>query len=230
MIFTIILLFMLFILIILIIYIKPSYKYFQTDIPTYLVSMEKDTERRKHLYMGITPREYSAVDGSKLISKEILQQHGIIKHTDMKNGRIGCYLSHYNILNKIKNYNDEFSLILEDDVFIDIKKKQDIIKDIVLHAPCDWEIIFIGHNYYTEPNPPTHLTYNNYIFKKINEMHGAQSYLVKHSALQTKINTLLPIELPYDIALSKLFNCYILEPQLTKLSEHAQYSNTENIS
>ena len=60
-------------------------------------------------------------------------------------------------------------------------------------------------------------------------MHGAQSYLIKHSALRQKIQSLLPIDLPYDLALPKIFNCYILEPQLTHLSEHANYSNTEGI-
>lgn len=202
---------------------------FQTDIPTYLVSLEKDIERRKNLYIHVTPHEYSSVDGSRLVSKDRLASYGILENRDIKNGAIGCYMSHYNILNKIQHYKDPFSIIIEDDVVLDIETHQENIKTIVKNAPDDWELIFIGHNYYKEINPPEHHQIQDWTLKKINYLHGAQSYIVNNQKIQAKLHELLPIKAPIDIIYPIVFNSYILDPPLTYLSENANVSNTEGI-
>lgn len=102
-------------------------EFFENEIPVYLVSMEKDIERRNNLLKYVTPNEYSSVDGSKLLPTEHLKQNNILDKEDIKKGEIGCYLSHYNIFNKIKNYNHDFSIIIEDDVEFDINKNVNIL-------------------------------------------------------------------------------------------------------
>ena len=76
---------------------------FDNEIPVYLISMEKDIIRRNNLFKYVTPNEYSSVDGSKLLPIKTLKNMNIVAKEDLKKGEIGCYLSHYNILNKIKN-------------------------------------------------------------------------------------------------------------------------------
>lgn len=220
--------FIIFIVFLLLFY-NIKYEFFSNEIPVYLISLEKDAERRKKLYEKIQPDEYSAVNGSKLVTKEELVQNGKLEDKDLKNGQIGCYMSHYNILDKIRNYKDEFSIIIEDDVVLDMKEQLDNIKEIANNAPSDWEIIFIGHNYYRETNPPQHHQYNNWTFKKIEYMHGAQSYLIKNKSIHSKIKLLYPIKAPYDVILPNIFISYIVDPPLTHLSEFGGYSNTESI-
>lgn len=203
---------------------------FENEIPVYLVSMEKDTERRNNLLKYVTPNEYSSVDGSKLLPRENLKQYNIIEKEDITKGEIGCYMSHYNILNKIKNYNHEYSIIIEDDVEFDINKNINIIKDLVNNAPLDWEIICIGHNYYEEPDEKVHHIFNEYTFKKIKLVFGLQSYIVNNKAIHSKIQQLLPIKDPIDLILPTIFTSYIIEPKLTKLSEFGGVSNTQNIN
>ena len=202
---------------------------FHTDIPTYLVSMEKDVERRQKLYIHVTPHEYSSVDGSKLASKNTLSSCGILEDKGLKNGVIGCYMSHYNILNKIQHYNDPFSLIIEDDVVLDIEKHQNQIKTIIKNAPEDWELIFIGYNYHEEVDPPIHHKIEDYTLKKVKIIYGTQSYLVNNQKIQAKLQSLFPIKAPIDVTYPLVFNSYILDPPLSHLGEHANFSNTENI-
>mgnify|MGYP000927167739 FL=1 len=203
---------------------------FENEIPVYLVSMEKDIERRNNLLKYVTPNEYSSVDGSKLLSIKTLKKENIIEKEDIKKGEIGCFLSHYNIFNKIKNYNDSYSIIIEDDVEFDIKKNINIIKDVVNNAPLDWEIIFIGHNYYEETEQKDNYKFNEYTFKKIKRVFGTQSYIINNKAISSKIQQLLPIKGPIDIILPSIFISYIIEPQLTNLSNFGGISNTQGIN
>jgi GR25 family glycosyltransferase involved in LPS biosynthesis len=220
------------ILVLLYITINKFNEFFENEIPVYLVSLEKDFERRINLLKYVTPNEYSSVDGSKLLPLDKLKQNNIIAKEGtegIKAGEIGCYMSHYNILNKIKNYNHDYSIVIEDDVEFDINKNINIIKDIVNNAPSDWEIIFIGHNYYNETEEKKHHTFNEYTFKRISLVFGAQSYIVKNSAIPLKIQQLLPIKDPIDIIFPIIFTSYIIEPQLTKLSNFSGISNTQSI-
>lgn len=205
-------------------------KKYENEIPVYLVSMEKDTQRRNNLWKYVTPNEYSSVDGSKLLPIEILKKRNVLEKEDIKRGEIGCYLSHYNIFNKIKNNNDNYSIVIEDDVEFDIKKNINIIKDVVNNAPLDWEIIFIGHNYYEETDKKEHSTFNEYTLKKISLVFGTQSYIIKNDAIFSKIDKLLPIKDSIDIILPKVFTSYIIEPQLTRLSKFGGISNTQGIN
>ena len=217
-------------LLVLYIIIYKSNKNFENEIPVYLISMEKDIERRKNLLKYVTPNEYSSVDGSKLLPIKTLKKINIIEKEDIKKGEIGCYLSHYNIFNKIKNYNDNYSIIIEDDVEFDIKKNINIIKDLVNNAPLDWEIIFIGHNYYEETEEKDNFKFNEYTFKKITRVFGTQSYIINNKAISSKIQQLLPIKGPIDIILPSVFTSYIIEPQLTNLSNFGGISNTQGIN
>lgn len=207
-----------------------TYESFNNVSSSYLVSLEKDKERRENLYRGITPKEYSSVDGTKLIPQEDLIRYNILENKDLKKGEIGCYMSHYNILEKIKNYNEQYSLILEDDVVLDIEKEKSKIENIIANAPNDWEIIFIGHNLFVEVNPTHRIMFNNMILSKINKVHGTQSYIIKNSAIRHKIQKLYPIKEPIDITLPKIFTSYAVEPKITSLSNHAGHSNTQSIN
>lgn len=216
-------------IVLLYIYIYKSEEHFENEIPVYLISLEKDIERRNNLLKYVTPDQYSSVNGNKLLPIKTLKERNILEREDLKKGEIACYLSHYNIFDKIKNYNHSYSIIIEDDVEFDIKKNTNIIKDLVNNAPLDWEIIFIGHNYYEKQDQDDH-TFNEYTFKKIKLVYGAQSYIINNKAIYSKMHKLLPVKGPIDIILPSIFTSYIIEPQLTKLSKFGGISNTQGIN
>lgn len=184
----------------------------------YLISLEKDVNRRNLLYKQINPKFYYAVNGNEVDNSGI----------NLTRGEIGCYLSHVYMLKKVLTAKSDIVLILEDDAKLIINNDVDntsTILDIAKNAPKDWEIIFLSYNYYE-----TNIDNNNKNYKEISKIHGAQSYIVNKNNINIKkINTLFPIQEPFDIVLPKKFKSYIYFPKIFELSKYGSFSNTQNI-
>jgi len=183
----------------------------------FVVSLEKDYKRREKL--GIIPDYIYAVNGHELDIDE-MKKDGIINiNNKMTKGEIGCYLSHIHMLKKALESKKQV-LILEDDANIEVDTFQKIkaLKDI----PEDWDILSIGYNYFEE------FSINS--FNKIKYLHGAHAYLVNNKNITIeKINSLLPIDKPYDIALPIKLKTYIVKPKIIELGEFGGISNTQGI-
>jgi GR25 family glycosyltransferase involved in LPS biosynthesis len=185
-------------------------------VNVYLVSMEKDKERRDNL--NVTPDYIYAVDGSKLNIDELKKENKISNNCRLKRGEIGCYMSHIELIKKSLD-SDKYVLILEDDAEIkdDTFEK---INTVLETAPDDFELLFLGYNYYEEYST----------FKKVNYLHGTQSYIVNPKNITlSKINNLYPIEKPYDVVIATKFKTYVVIPKIIELSKFGGYSNTQGI-
>ena len=117
------------------------------------INLDNKTERKKHMEnllsnLNLNFERFKAVKPSldDIQNKKLVPR--VKKYLEFDNlisrglGLIGCYLSHYNILKKIKNYNYNNICILEDDVNFDkitINKMVKIIK--YLNSNLDWDII-----------------------------------------------------------------------------------------
>ena len=187
------------------------------DINIYLVSLEKDKERRESL--NIIPDYTYAVDGSKLDIDKLKSENILTKDCTLSKGEIGCFLSHIHLLNKVVD-TGKYTLILEDDAKVPEDLIEKIIKTIKT-APGDFDILFLGYNYYEEYTT----------FKQINYLHGAQAYLINPKNMnKEKINKLLPISKPYDLILPIFFKTYIVIPKIVELHEKfGGISNTQSI-
>ena len=182
----------------------------------FVVSLEKDYKRREKL--GIIPDYIYAVNGHNLDIDQ-LKKDGIINiNNKMTKGEIGCYLSHIHMLKKTLETNKQV-LIIEDDAKIEADTFQKIkeLKDI----PEDWDILSIGYNYYE------HFSINS--FDKIKYLHGTHAYLVNKNITMEKINSLLPIDKPYDISLPIKLKTYIVKPKIIEIGEFGCVSNTQVI-
>lgn len=182
----------------------------------FVVSLEKDNLRREKL--DINPSYIYAINGQYLdIDK--LKNDGIVINNKLTKGEIGCYLSHIHMLKKALESNKQV-LIIEDDAKIEVDTFQKIkaLKDI----PEDWDILFIGYNYYEQ------FSINE--FNKIKYLHGAHAYLVNNKNITIeKINSLLPIDKPYDIILPIKLKTYIVKPKIIELGDFGHISNTQGI-
>ena len=189
----------------------------KNDIKIYLVSLEKDEERRK--YLNIKPDYTYAVDGSKLDIDNLKKENIISKDCTLKKGEIGCFLSHVHLLNKVVDSNN-YTLILEDDAKVPDDLIDKII-NVIENSPKDFEIIFLGYNYYEE----------YYTFKKNSCVYGTHACLINPKNMtKEKINKLFPIKKPYDIILPITFKTYIVIPKIVELNEKfGGISNTQGI-
>ena len=117
-------------------------------IPLLVVSLDRATERKEYINKVLHNHEFSyfkAVDGKNLLEDEVILKSKYISNgTQLKNGQIGCYLSHIKIWIDIEKSQDIVHLILEDDIVLkyNIHKILNIINKIDFN---DYDIIFLGH-------------------------------------------------------------------------------------
>ena len=193
-------------------------------IPIYLVSLEKDKTRRKDL--AVRPEFYYAVDGSTLDFSKI-------DKGSRTKGEIGCYLSHIHMLKKTYYSLSSSStvLIMEDDARLNTSSKTFVktVQGITKGLPTDWEVLFLGHNYY-EVSGESFMA-NGFKVTPVDKVFGTHGYMVNTKVLTLeKIDELLPIVEPFDVAISKIFKSYVVEPKLIELSVHGSTSNTQGIN
>ena len=194
-------------------------------IAVYLISLEKDTERRKDISIKLNGIEYIpdyiyAIDGT-ILNKDILKKKNILVNDNLKKGEIGCYLSHIHMLQKASISNNDYVLIIEDDVG---EIELNLVNKYIDSAPKDFELLFLGYNF--------HKKRENFEFESTSEVWGSHCYVVNVKNIsQEKIETLYPIESPIDLVLGDKFKSYVIKPSQIGLNKkYSKYSNTQNIN
>lgn len=198
--------------------------------PVYLISLDKDIDRRTELYKIVTPNSVSSTNGKDL-DKNVLLEKNVIHSTNLKLGEYGCYLSHYNIMKQIsKDNKHDVSLILEDDSHFDYKKVTDMISQIT-NVTEDWDVIALASNYHEKHDNEQVIELNDdFKLVKAKVLFGTHMLLVNNKNAY-KYRKLLPITEPYDIAIANILNIFVLVPSLGTL--HPQFggiSNTQGIN
>jgi GR25 family glycosyltransferase involved in LPS biosynthesis len=194
------------------------------DFDVFLVSMEKDKERRENVLKYIKPDYIYAVDGNKLNLDQLKKEGKITKDTKMKRGEIGCFLSHIHLIEKALK-NKKNVLILEDDVKFE-KETLNNIRKAIKNIPKDCEFMFLGHNYYEKYEEK-----EQYKKEPIKMIFGTHAYFVNiKNITQEKINKVYPINRQYDVIGPSFFKSYVVLPKVCEVEgKFASYSNTQNI-
>ena len=196
--------------------------------PIYLISLDKDTNRRQNVLKYAVPTLVFAKDGTDIDIDDLKKRGFVTQNCSLTKGEIGCYLSHVHMLSQIKDNNSPYAIILEDDVIL-FPNTQHTIAQTVPLFPDPWEIVFLGHNYHEPGSLPPQMR-GMYTYTNISSVYGAHAYCVRSSSVtREKIRALFPIDKPFDIAIPKIFTSYVIDPKLVQLSELSEYSNTQNI-
>tara|TARA_B100000073_G_C23688441_1_gene555440 strand:+ start:162 stop:935 length:774 start_codon:yes stop_codon:yes gene_type:complete len=117
-----------------------------TDINFYWINMDRSIERRKHMYNLFSKNliynyRINAYDGNKINEYNDLNYSSF---NNINKYEYCCTFSHLKAIKTSYENNDKISIICEDDLCIDYKKKWKYnLEDIIKNAPNDWEIIKI---------------------------------------------------------------------------------------
>lgn len=152
----------------------------------YVINMPKSTQRRKTTQKMLEDHNIdyefiTAVDG-----REMTEEKFIASVQDVNNfsrSQAGCGLSHVKAYHRILEGNDEFALVLEDDVLI-TEKDLNIFLDNI-ESKLDSESITLLTYYWCREGyldlTPTNSITNNYNICKPSEIHGvgrAAAYII----------------------------------------------------
>lgn len=121
-------------------------------IPVYVISLTRAVDRRADITRrltaaGIDYEIIDAVDGNELdlstLKNRLHQDKFRAKYDrDMKRGEIGCFLSHYNLWQRIVKEQTPFALVLEDDAEWDDDFLQ-TVRD-VLQSKYYWNVVHLS--------------------------------------------------------------------------------------
>jgi len=116
-----------------------------TDI--FVINLEKDNDRWNYYdnlnISSIKINRFNGIYGKDLDRNNLIKS-GILSSTNvLKDGQLGCALSHMNLWNHSLKYENKYLLVLEDDVILekDIYNKINNLED---YLPEKWDVIFLG--------------------------------------------------------------------------------------
>lgn len=118
-------------------------------LSTFVISLERDTERRAHMAnllnrLDLKAEFINAVDGRAMPQsnwnaydrKKTLRVYGV----DMLETEIGCYLSHYRLYERMLREDIDIALIMEDDIECTPEFPQ-IIADLIADPDPEWLVV-----------------------------------------------------------------------------------------
>lgn len=223
-------------------------------IPIFIINLLRDKKRRNNMIdeCRLNHLEYEFIDAVDGIETDLTK---IKEYNDekcnkyfsrsLKNGEIGCLLSHKKIYEKIILENLPYALILEDDIKIESELNHFIASLNLL--PSDWELVLLGHYAGHDFNNmaleiPSSSSFwhrkklfNHYTLVRLSrQSYGAHGYLISYKGAEKLLKELESFYMPIDhyTGNDKFINLYAIEPVLIKLnledSSNSSIGNREN--
>ncbi len=116
-----------------------------TDI--FVINLDKDKDRWDYYenlnIPSIKINRFDGIYGKDLDRNNLIETGVLAEKNVLKDGQLGCALSHMNLWNESLKYPGKYLLVLEDDAILekDIYKK---INDLEEYLPKQWDVIFLG--------------------------------------------------------------------------------------
>ncbi|WP_064694602.1 glycosyltransferase family 25 protein [Rhizobium aegyptiacum] len=181
-------------------------------INTYLINLDRAELRRFRMERllaesGIAFERVPAVDGAgiALPRRDFDGQSYLRRHGRRPNPfEIGCYLSHVECARRFLASTGEFALILEDDLDFD-DDFAEVLTAAIEHNGS-WDILRLstvnsGRKHRVEP-----LTASRSLAIALTREKGSGAYLINRKAAGWIADALVPMRLPYDLALDLEFD------------------------
>lgn len=173
----------------------------------YVLNLTRAKERWEFMLpqvkaLNIPYEKISAVDGKKLsdkLKKEIVDEvsFSYFFKTLPEAGSIGCSLSHEKAWRKFLESDDEFALILEDDVSFDPRALSEIVASAIKNHTL-WDIIGLELNHYGHPQKIEKLLPEKFLVLYMTNVKHSGAYLINRSAAKKLLERFYPIKMPLD--------------------------------
>ncbi len=179
-------------------------------IKIYVINLLKAKDRLKNISrhlneLGVEFEVVKGIDGSKIqlphssFSKKSYHfMHG--KGSNL--GELGCYFSHIKALRRFLETNENFALILEDDVTL-LKETMLLIDQSILLHSDSWDILRITGLHSGTPIKFKRLFKKFFLTVNLTHQSGAGGYVINRKGADKIIKHLLPMKLPYDHAFDR---------------------------
>jgi len=185
----------------------------ERELHTYVINLARATERMKHMQseldrLNLPFTRIEAVLGDELpepIKNFDERQFNIRTGKHANKREIGCYFSHIQALRRFLETDARHALILEDD--INLPDSLESLLDAAIQHGSHWDLLRLTSSRQgeyikiAELDEIHQLAYNTRVLK------NTGAYLINRHAAQKCLKHLLPMRLPYDVALDRDWAC-----------------------
>jgi GR25 family glycosyltransferase involved in LPS biosynthesis len=174
-------------------------------ITYYVIHLNTNLQRKLNIEkqekkLGQTINKFNAILGSEIDTNSYTNLIFNFKYKSVN--ELGCYLSHFSLLNIITEV-DGYTVIFEDDFTIENTLHEKIINILSL-IEIDFDLLFLGdivhNNKGVEYKDPI------YFVDKKSLLWGSHGYIVKNKNINKIIQNILTIDLPIDTKYKFLIN------------------------
>ena len=210
------------------------------NIETFVINLDRRPDRWEKFrekikkYNLLNYQRFSAIDGSKLKPNRKLNKIFEGNDYNMRKGIVGAALSHLQLWIKLINSDNDFFLILEDDIeFIDDfqVKLTKIINEI---KNINWDIIYLGHSAKHKKSNNENLKIEKYNFiQSINESYGgAFAYIINKNGAEKMLDYINTNGMTNAIdtmqqKAADFINVFYIEPHLITTDCHCLNNNID---
>jgi GR25 family glycosyltransferase involved in LPS biosynthesis len=166
----------------------------------YLINMEHRTERLTHSLKLLQQLQLNevivlpAINGSKMNLSSSIEY--------FTPGMVGCFLSHFFIIQNAIMQGIESIMVFEDDVKL-IGNGDILMEKALPQLPSDWEFVWLG--YFHRDGDQHKKIVNNY-WAVPNNTHGTQAYMLRGNGLLKVYENLKKMKNQLDIQLVNFLN------------------------
>ena len=168
--------------------------------------METKLEKKINIFSGIIGKN---VDLTKI---NMYDNNLILKYKPTYIGEIGCYLSHYMLFKNLLFSNNDYTVIFEDDLTINVNDLDEKINNILNNIDINVDFIFLG----TQSRYFGKCYKNNlfYIHERA-KIWGFQGYIINNKNITKILNNIQNITCEIDIKIfslikqKKLFGLFV---------------------
>ena len=181
----------------------------KAQLQTFVINLRDATERWKHMkealdHVGLAYNRIDAVVGKdlELPNRNFNERRfNILTGKHKSYGEIGCYLSHIKALKVFLKSSSNYALILEDDVNLPNHLLK-LVDEAITHSKY-WDLLRLSSSRDGQYIKITDLSYNSELAYNTRVLKNTGAYVINRKAAQACVDKLLPMCLPYDVALDR---------------------------
>ena len=197
-----------------------------TNLPKIFCLTLKDTPKRREYVEqhfkqhGLDVEFFEGINGKKFGLRTTIPYNDDNPDGDdyfIKQGRIGCLLSHYMLWQTLWHLHHEEILILEDDAFL-CENFHERFLEFKKQLPDDWQYVFVGHC--CLPPEDYQLKVTNNIITTTHAPMCTHAYMIKKSSIPILLDTNHSAWAAVDIQIQKktlkILKHYVFMPPLVE--------------
>lgn len=179
------------------------------SLQTFVINLKDASKRWSHMKMtldhaGLVYTRVEAVLGKNL--KEPINElnerlYNVLTGKHKSYGEIGCYLSHIKALTEFLRSNSDYALILEDDITLP-EHLPELINEAIKHSQ-HWDLLRLSSSRDGQYIKIASMGFDSQLVYNTKVLKNTGAYVINRRAAQACIDKMLPMRLPYDVALDR---------------------------